>query len=99
MKGKIEATKPIFLEYCASEVSPNHGYKQQILEAVCQLSKKTKGPVTAAMLREHTGIGKTAIQKHLHSLVKEGLLSQRYGKFKFEETTTICGCYEPTRTD
>ena len=95
MKGKVTVNdKPIFVEYCPSNVNPNIGFKDKVYESVGQLNKETNGPVTAAMVREHTGLGKTVIQKHLNTLVKEGLLNQRFGKFKFGSSTSICGCYE-----
>ena len=96
MKGKIANTDPIFLDYCAPECNPSIGYKDNVFEAICRLNDTTKGPVTATMVRTLTGLGKPAVQKHLHKLVEQGLVIQRFGKFKNNNRVTICGCYELT---
>ena len=98
MKGSVHSSDPVFIEFLPEDYNPKdvEAYHNKVFNFVCDTYEKTKLPITPRQIRECTGLGKTAVQRHLNLLVEEKLLTQRFGKFKYRGSTTITGCYEPT---
>ena len=98
MKGSIKVNDPVFIQFLPDLYDPKNkdAYRDKVFTFVCERHDTDQTWVTPRQIRECTGLGKTAVQRHLHVLVDEGMLAQRYGKFKYAGSTTITGCYAPT---
>ena len=96
MKSSIHQNNPVFIEYLPEDYKTTN-HTEEVFYFVCKTYLETKEPVRPIQIREGTSLQKTAVQRHLNILVEQKLLSQRFGKFKYTESTVISGCYEPTK--
>jgi len=65
-------------KYCGAIIQPIKG--QHVLKILLVLWKSDK-ELTVYKICQHTGLGRSAVSRHLHNLVEAGLVSRRiYGE-------------------
>ena len=74
---------------------PNEG-RQAVFEAIEKLTKE-RVLIISPNIRTLCGLGKTATQRHLNKLCKEGYVKCQYAKVQLERNTVVTGVYSLTK--